>query len=90
MKKKNSADPRADLKIYTTTQRKLIDQALNGFLPRGSIRPKTLHKSMKIWEHIWAKFLSMNILVIYIFGSYLVYLGIYGNYASIFRLKTYL
>ena len=47
MKNKNSADSKTDLKIYTTTQRKLIDKALNEFLPRGSIRPKTLHKSMR-------------------------------------------
>ncbi len=47
MKNKNSGDSKTDLKIYTTTQRKLIDKALNEFLPRGSIRPKTLHKSMR-------------------------------------------
>ena len=47
MNKRNSEDPKIDLKSYAATQRKLIDQALNGFLPRGSVRPKTLHKSMR-------------------------------------------
>ena len=47
MNKKNNEDSKIDLKTYAATQRKLIDQVLNGFLPRGSVRPKTLHKSMR-------------------------------------------
>ncbi|MDG1852763.1 MAG: polyprenyl synthetase family protein [Verrucomicrobiales bacterium] len=47
MNNRNIEDPKIDLKTYAATQRKLIDQALNGFLPRGSVRPKTLHKSMR-------------------------------------------
>ena len=37
MNKKNNEDSKIDLKTYAATQRKLIDQALNGFLPRGSV-----------------------------------------------------
>ena len=36
-----------DLTAYAAKQRKIIDQALDGFLPKSSIRPKTLHKSMR-------------------------------------------
>ena len=47
MNQKNIKDPKIDLKTYAENQRKLIDRALNEFLPRASLRPKTLHKSMR-------------------------------------------
>ena len=36
-----------DLTAYAAKQRKIINQALDSFLPKSSIRPKTLHKSMR-------------------------------------------
>lgn len=36
-----------ELKAYASQQRKKIDKALDFFLPKSSIRPKTLHKSMR-------------------------------------------
>ena len=35
------------LKQYFRTQLALIDGALNGFLPKKSVAPKTLHKAMR-------------------------------------------
>ena len=36
-----------DLKSYLTTRGALIDKALDGFLPRASVKPTTIHKAMR-------------------------------------------
>ncbi|MCH2060176.1 MAG: polyprenyl synthetase family protein [Verrucomicrobiales bacterium] len=39
--------PEKDFKAYTAAQQKRINEALRGFLPRASCRPRTLHESMR-------------------------------------------
>lgn len=36
-----------NLKTFVSDHRKRIDKALNSFLPKSTVRPKTLHKSMR-------------------------------------------
>jgi geranylgeranyl diphosphate synthase type II len=37
----------SDLKIYLKNQAKLVDQALKAALPKGNVRPATLHQAMR-------------------------------------------
>ena len=36
-----------DLKSYLTTRTKVIDRALDRFLPRAKVKPGTIHKAMR-------------------------------------------
>src|SRR5678809_1187888 len=36
-----------DLTAYLAERSRLVDQALDGYLPRASARPKTIHKAMR-------------------------------------------
>ena len=37
----------SDLKVYLKNQAKLVDQALKTALPKGNVRPATLHQAMR-------------------------------------------
>ena len=36
-----------DLNLYLAERTAVIDRALNGFLPRASVKPTTIHKAMR-------------------------------------------
>jgi geranylgeranyl diphosphate synthase type II len=40
-------DPDMGLKEYLRTQQTLIDRALNGFLPKATVKPRTIHEAMR-------------------------------------------
>ena len=35
------------MKEYLVTRQKMVDEALEGFLPRVTVKPKTIHKAMR-------------------------------------------
>src|ERR1700726_81525 len=39
--------PGVNLKTYLTSRQKLVDRALNGYLPKEGVRPATIHKAMR-------------------------------------------